>query len=71
MATSRSEWELEEGHDRKDIFEISWMVSSISPSVFTHLETQFHQDQVQSLQGLPQLAQSRVETTSWYLEGGC
>ena len=72
MATPRAECELEEGHNRKDVaFEISWMFSNISPSVFIHLETQFHQNWVQSLQGLPLLAQSRVETTSRYLEGGC
>lgn len=64
MATPRAVCELEEGHKRKDVFEVSWMFSSILPSVFIHLETQFHQNWVQCLQGLPLLAQSRAETTS-------
>lgn len=72
VITPKAEYELEERHNRKDIvFEISWMFSNISPSVFIYLEIQFHQNWVQSLQRLPLLAQSRLETMSQYLEGGC
>jgi len=72
MAIPRAECEMEKGHNRKDVvFETSWMFSSISPSVFIHLETHFHQNWVLSLHGLLPLAHSMVETTAWYPEGEC
>lgn len=58
-----SECQLEQQHNGKDVLlESSAMVSSIPTPVFVHLESQFHQNQVQPLPGMLLLAQSRVET---------
>lgn len=67
-----SECQLEQQHNGKDVLlESSSMVSSIPTPVFVHLESQFHQNQVQPLPGMLLLTQSRVEAMWWCFQRGC